>query len=103
MMRIRWEKPIQGWWKLNTNGSYCGNTGLAGCGGVVRDDASRWVIGFCRSICRTNSFAIELWGLRDDLLLCSNLNINAPEVEPDAKSIVDALGNPSYVNNVISL
>ena len=38
MMRIRWEKPIQGWWKLNTDGSYCGNTGLAGCGGVVRDD-----------------------------------------------------------------
>nr|XP_023896544.1 uncharacterized protein LOC112008446 [Quercus suber] len=38
MMRIRWEKSVQGWWKLNTDGSYCSNTGLAGCGGVVRDD-----------------------------------------------------------------
>ena len=102
MMRIRWEKPIQGWWKLNTDGSYCGNTSLANCGGVVRDDAGRWVIGFSRSIDMTNSFAIELWGLREGLLLCSNLNITSLEIELDAKSIVDALGNPSHVNNIIS-
>ena len=69
---------------------------------MVRDDASRWVIGFSRSIGKTNNFAAELWGLREGLLLYSNLNINALEVELDAKSIVDALGNPSYVNNVIS-
>ena len=102
MMRIRWEKPIQSWWKLNTDGSYCGNTSLAGCGGVVRDDAGRWVIGFSRSIDMTNSFAVELWGLREGLLLCNNLNITSLEIELDAKSIVDALGNPSHVNNIIS-
>ena len=68
---------------------------------MVRDDASRWVMGFSRSIGMTNSFAAELWGLREGLLLCSN-HINALEVKLDAKSIVDALGNPSYVNNVIS-
>ena len=102
LKRIRWEKPIQGWWKLNTDGSCCGNTSLASCGGVIRDDAGRWVMGFSRSIGMTNNFATELWGLREGLLLCNNLNINALEVELDAKSIVDALGNPSYVNNVIS-
>ena len=59
-------------------------------------------MGFTRSIGMTNNFAAELWGLREGLLLCSNLNINALEVELDAKSIVDALGNSSYVNNVIS-
>ena len=102
LKRIRWEKHIQGCWKLNTDGSCCGNTSLASCGGVIRDDAGRWVMGFSRSIGMTNSFAAELWGLREGLLLCNNLNINALEVELDAKSIVDALGNPSYVNNVIS-
>ena len=75
---------------------------MAGCGGVVRDDTGMWLIGFSRSIGRTNSFAAELWGLREALLLCSNLNINALEVELDAKSIVDALGNPLYGNIVIS-
>ena len=65
-------------------------------------DAGRWVMGFSRRIGMTNSFDVELWGLREGLLLCSNFNINALEVELDAKSIVDALENPSYVNNVIS-
>ena len=36
---IRWERPPQGWMKLNTDGSANGNPGLAGCGGVIRDDA----------------------------------------------------------------
>lgn len=102
LRRIRWEKPVQGWWKLNTDGSCCGNTGMAGCGGLIRDDAGRWIMGFSRSIGMTSSFAAELWGLREGLLLCSNLNINALEVELDAKAIMDALDNPSYVNTVIS-
>ena len=34
-----------------------------------------WVVGFTRHVGATNSFAVELWGLRDGLLLCSSLNI----------------------------
>ncbi|KAL4619264.1 hypothetical protein ACB092_06G067700 [Castanea dentata] len=49
-----------------------------------------------------SSFAAELWGLREGLLLCNNLNITFLEIELDAKAIVDGLGNPSYVNNIIS-
>ena len=50
----------------------------------------------------TSNFAVELWGLREGLLLYSNLNITSLEIELDAKCIMDALGNPSYVNNIIS-
>ena len=32
--------------KLNTDGSANGNPGLAGCGGVIRDDARRWIVVF---------------------------------------------------------
>ena len=35
---IRWERPPQGWMKLNTDGSVNENPGLAGCGGVIKDD-----------------------------------------------------------------
>lgn len=35
--------------------------------------------------------------------MCYNLNISSLIVELDAKSIVDALGNSKFVNNVISL
>jgi len=41
--RIRWERPLEGWIKLNTDGSSVDNSGLASCGGVVRDENGRWV------------------------------------------------------------
>ena len=75
---------------------------MAGYGGVVRDEEGIWIAGFMRRIGATTSFEAELWGLRDGLMLCSNLNISSLVVELDAKAIVDVLLNADYVNNVIS-
>ena len=46
--------------KLNTDGSANGNPGLAGCGGVIRDDSGQWIVGFSKCIGITNSFAAKL-------------------------------------------
>lgn len=40
MKNIRWERPRGGWRKLNTDGSSLGNPGLAGGGGVIKDESS---------------------------------------------------------------
>ena len=45
---IRWECPVQGWKKLNTNGSCNELHSLAGCGGVVRNEDGQWVAGFSK-------------------------------------------------------
>lgn len=45
---------------------------------------------------------MELWGLRDGLLQCLNLNLSFVLIELDAKSIVDLLVNSDYSNNAIS-
>ena len=102
LRRIRWERPKQGWKKLNTDGSCSELHGLVGYGGVVRNDDGQWVVGFNKRIGVTSSFAIELWGIREGLKLCCNLNIHCLEIEMDAKSIVDVLRNVDYVNNIIS-
>lgn len=99
---IRWERPTVGWKKLNTDGSFMGNLGQAGCGGIVKDEHGEWVASFAKHIGATNSFAIELWGLRDGLMLCCNLNVPCLIVELDAKVVVDVFKNSNYVNNVIS-
>ncbi|KAK4578315.1 hypothetical protein RGQ29_028437 [Quercus rubra] len=70
MKSIRWEKPNSGWKKLNTDGSSADSLGLAGGGGVVRDEHGSWVLGFARKFGPVNSFLAELWSLRDGLLLC---------------------------------
>ena len=99
--RIKWDKPPVGWMKLNTDGSVCGSVGVAGCGGVIRDDCGNWILGFNRRIGITNSFCAELWGLREGLIMCCNLNISSIIVELDAKAVIEALRNDQYVNNII--
>lgn len=37
IVRIRWEKPQEGWARLNTDGAALGNPGRAGCGGLIRN------------------------------------------------------------------
>lgn len=64
LRRICWEKPLEGWLKLNTDGLVEGGSGLACCGGVVRDANGQWVRGFSRRISVTTIFATKLWGLR---------------------------------------
>ena len=102
VVACRWEKLPEGWTKLNTDGCVVGSTGLAGCRGVMRDSHGEWISRFSRHIGITNSFVAELWGLRDGLLLCSNLNIPFLIVELDAKSIVEIFCKTGYVNDVIS-
>ena len=73
-----------------------------GCGGLVRDEHGSWIGGFTRYIGSTNSFIAELWGLREGLLLCCNLDIDFLVVEVDAQAVVEIFKNDSYVNNAIS-
>ncbi|KAL0004547.1 hypothetical protein SO802_012108 [Lithocarpus litseifolius] len=99
--RIRWERPPSGWKKLNTDGSCIGNSRRSGCGGAVRDEHGEWIVGFSRYIGTSCSVVAELWGLRDRLVLCKNLNIQCLVVELDTSMIVDALTKPEYANNII--
>ena len=99
--KIRWEKSEVGWMKLNTDGALNSLLGLAGGGGLIRDEADRWVAGFARKIGKANSFLVELWALRDGILLCQQMNVTALVIEVDAKTLVDALINPSYSNAIV--
>ena len=59
-------------------------------------------MGFTRKIDKANSFLTETWALRDGLLLCNQLNLNAVMVKLDAKALINALKNPSYANTIVS-
>ena len=69
---------------------------------MVKSEDGQWVVGFSKRIGVTNSFAAELWGLREGLKLCCNLNIHCLVVEMNAKAIVDVLQNEDYANIIIS-
>ena len=100
--RVCWEKPPPGWAKLNTDRVTVGSSGLARCGGLIRDENGAWLARFSKNIGSTTSYAAKLWGIRDGLALCCNLNIHSIIVKLDAKSIVDVFGNPNCEGNIIS-
>ena len=102
MKDVRWERPRRGWWKLNTDGSSLGNPGLAGGGGILRDEMGSWVLGFSRNIGVTSSFEAKLWALRDGLTICVEKSYSTIEVELDAKAIIDILLTPSQAISYVS-
>ncbi|KAF3944339.1 hypothetical protein CMV_029181 [Castanea mollissima] len=52
LKQVKWLKPAEGWHKLNTDGSFVCTSGLSGCGGLPRDCAGQWVVGFAKTISR---------------------------------------------------
>lgn len=68
---------------------------------MVWDKNGKWLAGFLRRIEITTGFIAELWGLREGLILCCNLNISSLVAELDTKVVVDIFLNPSYHNTVV--
>ena len=90
---VRWEFPTQNWFKLNSNGSALGCPRLARGGGLIRDHQGRWVKGYTRFIGWANSIETEFWVVKDGLILCLQLQVQAIEIELDAKSVIHLLSN----------
>ena len=95
---IRWERQVRGWFKLNIDGASLGNLGVAGGGGIVRNDSGSQVRAFARNIGTTASFLAKFWAFRDELQMCLHMHINTLEVELDAKVISDLMNNTRSPN-----
>nr|POE59880.1 putative ribonuclease h protein [Quercus suber] len=93
LQQVQWLKPAVGWHKLNTDGSVVSSCGMAGCGGLLRDCAGQWIVGFAKSISSSSSIAAELWALREGLGLCLDRGILAVEVELDASAAISLVSS----------
>ena len=82
-----------GWAKLNSDGSALGNTGRVGGGGVIKDHDGHWLKGYARPLGCTNSCMVELWALRDGLLIAKEMGINNLIIELNALSVVLLMNN----------
>ena len=71
-VQVKWSKPMPRWVKINIDGLVMGSCKKACGGGVLRNSASDWILGFIRNLGTTSSIKAELWALKMTLFyLCS--------------------------------
>jgi hypothetical protein len=64
---VKWIPPLMGWAKLNTDGSFIGNTWMAREGESFRT-LGVWIGGYSQTISITTSVQTKLKALKDNLL-----------------------------------
>ena len=77
-------------------------SGLSGCGGLIRGSAGQWVVGFAKSINVNSSIAVELWALREGLVLCIEREAHAVEIELDAFATISLVASNVNTNGDLS-
>nr|GMD70526.1 putative ribonuclease H-like domain-containing protein [Ipomoea batatas] len=86
---LRWIKPMDGWYKLNTDGSRDAQSGKIGCGGVLRDSNGDWIWGFSCNLGEGSIMEAEAWGILKGLKLTWDHGYRKVIIESDAKKVVD--------------
>ncbi|XP_041026987.1 14.7 kDa ribonuclease H-like protein [Juglans microcarpa x Juglans regia] len=85
---IAWRPPERGQVKLNVDGGSCGNPGISGGGGIIRDDQGGVVAGFAHNYGHATNTIAECRALLDGLRLCRQLGLRDVLVESDSMVIV---------------
>ena len=100
--QVQWSRPVEGWLKLNTDGSVISTSGLSRCGGLLRDNTGQWIVGFAKSISVSSSIAAELWALMEGLSLCIERKASAMEIELDASATISLVASNVNTNGDLS-
>ncbi|KAI3473514.1 hypothetical protein Pfo_031507, partial [Paulownia fortunei] len=82
---VLWEKPQEGWFKLNTNGAAKGQTEQAGTGGIIRDHFGNVVVAYYEYIGNCNSIYAEIFALVKGLELAKGEGIVNLWIEMDTQ------------------
>ncbi|KAK8689240.1 hypothetical protein V6N13_087962 [Hibiscus sabdariffa] len=80
--------PLEGWWKVNTDGSHLSDSGSSACDGVIRDSSGLWIRGFTKFIGPCSILEAELWDIHVGLELAWKLGCRKLIVESDNRDAV---------------
>ncbi|GLU17917.1 hypothetical protein SLE2022_342640 [Rubroshorea leprosula] len=100
---ISWQPPYSPFCKLNTDGSREQVSGLASAGGVLRDSTGAFIKGFSVNIGQASIFLAELWGCREDLILCKALKVSHLVVEMDYLAAVQVIEGTKDNDSLVAI
>ena len=82
---IYWNKPLEGWVKVNVDGSCKGTPTRVGFGGVIRNHMGNWIHGFSGYFGKVDILCAELHGMKVGLSLAWDLHYRRIILESDSK------------------
>ncbi|XP_019162021.1 PREDICTED: uncharacterized protein LOC109158590 [Ipomoea nil] len=88
-----WDKPADGWIKLNVDGCCKGREKRAGCGGVLRDTQGNWRRGFSHNIGACEAKEAEAWAILVGLRMAAHYGASKIVVESDSIAVIRALNS----------
>jgi len=84
------ESSPSGKFKLNVEGS-CDQSSVIGSGGLIRDVAGNWMVGFSSNDSCGDALIAELFGIYNGLVLLINNSVLHVECETDSTEIINLL------------
>ena len=88
IQQVGWTYPANDWIKLNVDGCSKGNPGVAGAGGVLRDNMGSWIAGFTRNNGICSSVTAELWAAYIGLQLTWDRGYRKVILESDSRVVI---------------
>ncbi|KAF7827683.1 reverse transcriptase [Senna tora] len=106
-LNVQWTPPLEGWWKLNSDGACSGNPGPFAIGGIIRNQYGNWISGFSGFIGFGSALKAELWVISNGIKLASDLGCTQLWIETDSLLACNLLIDQSLSNlheywNIIS-
>ncbi|KAL4336249.1 hypothetical protein GQ457_07G029660 [Hibiscus cannabinus] len=100
---VEWAPPEQGWVKLNTDGARHATSGMASCGGVLRDHLGEWILGFSKFIGVCSVIDAELWGVLVGLESAWSRGFRRIVIETDSLDVFRLLQSDNHSQQRLSL
>ncbi|KAF7813509.1 ribonuclease H [Senna tora] len=88
---VAWEKPPDGWAKVNSDGAVRVIDGMFACGAIVRDHNGSWIVGMTRQLAPCSVLKAEAWGALEGLRLARDFGVKKVILESDSMNLVDSL------------
>ncbi|KAG8478486.1 hypothetical protein CXB51_028213 [Gossypium anomalum] len=97
------EPTSKDWIYLNANGAVSRTSGRAAAGGVIRDSAGNWIMGYNRFLGNCSIFDAELWGILDGLKLIQCRGHDNVIIHSDSLEVVKAIHENVLKNSTSAL
>jgi len=102
MTWIKWTPPSAGWKVLNIDGAVMDTQGRVGAGGVIRDEAAKWIVGFSEYLGACSVLKAEVRALLRGLKIAQELGVTKLWIYTDSSTLISMITNPSTWKTEVS-